>query len=141
MRCALLVATGLLSCGLAVGQDSHSVRVHVSGAEQVSAHPGDIVTAAFTVTNDTAVEQRFVEALALPSGWQLLQPLSDFPLQAGASETRLVSLAVRRSAQAATYPLTYTVRAQGDSAVQDQSTIRVMVVGLSKIEALADSKS
>lgn len=110
------------------------VQIRLSGQELFETAPKNVLTTTFEVVNTSDEELEFISDIKLPPGWKIITPFFPFRLAPNASEIRLVSFFVPRSALADKYELSFQVRANRDPSISNIARIFVEVLSVTKLQ-------
>ncbi|RPJ00919.1 MAG: hypothetical protein EHM36_14050, partial [Deltaproteobacteria bacterium] len=117
------------------------VEVRLTTPRLVEVEPGKIVTGSALVVNQSVQDEDFLEELNLPSGWNLVTPLSaPFHLKSNQRQVRIFAFQVPFTAAAMGYPLTYSVRSQPDYAITNRNDFSVVVLPVVKLQMQIEDK-
>jgi hypothetical protein len=105
------------------GQTSLGVE-HV-GPREISGEAGSRVIVGFRLINRGPVARRVTTSVGLPNGWQLVIPDSAAALAAGATDLRLMPIAIPTSVRAGTYAVRYEGFFDGEPASRTADSVIV----------------
>ena len=111
------------------------VEVRISGQELFETEPKNVVTTTFEVSNTADEELEFIADVKLPAGWKLITPSFPFRLAPYATEIRLVSFFIPRTALTGRYEIPYLIRSSRDPSISDAARIFVVVLPVTKLQA------
>jgi len=106
--------------------------------EILSVKPGSIVSFSVVVTNRTGSTQTFDPQVQVPTKWRLVTPESQFTLEAGANDARILTLAVPGEVPGGLYRLRYLAKDRATPAHEAAAeiTVKVETIYLLKIEPI-----
>lgn len=96
--------------------------------DTVEVDPGQPVTGAVRVTNETGRAVALVDRLVVPPGWRVLGGEGPFSLDPGGQAVRLPTVVVPGDAEVRGYAVAYDVLDAGTGAVVATDTLRVLLV-------------
>ena len=109
------------------------VEVRPSGPVRISASPGSILGTAFRVVNKSAEKQSYDVTLVLPGGWRNITRESQFDLDAGQTDARLLSISIPLETGPSEYNIRYEVRDRSSSLHTASATLQVAIAPLYKL--------
>ncbi len=125
----LFILTALLA-NAALPFQSRSFDVTPSGSTRVETVPGKLLTLSFRVTNTTSIRKQFESSVVTPTGWRRLAKDFPFELDGGASDIRLMSVAIPAETPAGEYALRYGVHDSSNPADAVEVTMTIVVTAV-----------
>lgn len=109
----------------------NGIIVRLTTPSRVEATPGQIVSAAISVSNSAGRDLQLYEQIPLPSRWTLLPPASGFSLKSGERQLRIIAFRIPGDQPAGDYDVVYGAEAPGLSA---EARMKVHVTPVVRIE-------
>ncbi|MHC9544073.1 MAG: hypothetical protein AB9903_31555 [Vulcanimicrobiota bacterium] len=110
-------------------------------SKSIETNPGRIVAASVLISTTSTGEEKFVDSLDLPDGWQAIVPNgSTFDLKSGEKTVRFISFRVPATSPAGQYEVSYAVKSMRNSAVNDKVTLAVRILSVYKLESIIEEK-
>lgn len=101
----------------------------------IAASPGRIITASFTIINNTGQDGDFIEQIILPDGWQqVIQNDPLITLKSGEPAIRIVVFSVPSDVLAGVNTVSYYLESRKDPSVSNLSLMYVNVLPVAKLE-------
>ncbi|MGB2868902.1 MAG: SPOR domain-containing protein [Bacteroidota bacterium] len=116
-----------------VSARQEGVDVRPSGPARITASPGSILATAFRVVNTTQDKQSYDVELVLPTGWRTITRESQFDLDAGQADARLLSVAIPLETGPGEYNIHYRIRDRSASPHSADASLLVVVAPVYKL--------
>jgi SPOR domain len=137
---ALLLFSIVLSSPVQAQPGTSDILARTVAATSIDGEPGKTMTVGFVVSNQGTSERTVWVVLQTPKSWRVVLADPPFALAAGASDLRLVTLAIPATASEGVYDIRY-VAAPADSPADSSVAIaKIRIPGVRKISlTLAES--
>lgn len=135
------VIINIILCTGNLTANGHGVDASLAVSKNIETNPGRIVSVSVLINNASTGEDKFLDSVDLPDGWQVIVPNGAiFGLKSGEKIVRFISFRVPATAPAGQYEVSYAVKSTRDSAVNDREILAVTVLSVYKLESIIEDK-
>ncbi len=113
----------------------NGISARLTTPSRIETTPGQIVSAAISVSNSAGRDLELYEQIPLPSRWSLLPPASGFSLKSGERQLRIIAIRIPADQPAGDYDVVYGAKSPGLSA---EARMTVHVKPVVRIELLKE---